>query len=145
LHNPTASHSAPDGSTLYISDTGAISGTIDPALGSRGATFNTTGHRTIYAYDVSNNGTKISNKRAFYLAQDWVPDGLKVSAEGLIVTATGHGVDVLDDVGQLLIRIQTNYTVQNFAWTGKDLKTFWLMGQGRISRVEWNITGQRLT
>jgi hypothetical protein len=70
---------------------------------------------------------------------------LKVSAEGLVVTATGHGVDVLDNVGQLLIRIQTNYTVQNFAWTGKDLKTFWLMGQGGISRVEWDITGQRLT
>ena len=70
---------------------------------------------------------------------------MKVSAKGLVVTATAHGVDVLDDVGQLLIRIQTNYTVRNFAWTSKDLKTFWLMGQGGISRAEWNITGQRLT
>jgi sugar lactone lactonase YvrE len=135
----------PDGSTLYISDTGAVSGQIDPKLGSQGTTFNTTGKRIVYAYDVSNNGTKISNKRPFYLAQDWIPDGLKVSQEGLVVTATGHGVDVLDDTGNLLIRIQTNYTVQNFAWTGKDLKTFWLMGQGGISKVEWNITGQRLT
>ena len=81
-------------------------------LGSRGSAFNTTGQRTIYAYDVSSNGKKISNKRAFLLTQDWVPDGLKVSAEGLVVTGTGHGVDVLDDVGQLLIRIQTNYTIQ---------------------------------
>jgi hypothetical protein len=76
---------------------------------------------SIYStYDVSNNGTKISNKRPFYLAQGWVPDGLKASAEGLAVTGTGHGVGVLDDVGQLLIRMQTNYTVQNFARTGKE-------------------------
>jgi len=136
---------SPDGSTLYISDTGAVTGTIDPNLGVLGSSYNTTGKKTIYAYDVSQNGTKISNKRAFYLAEDWIPDGLKVSAEGLVVTGTGHGVDVLDDVGQLLIRVQTNYTVQNFAWTGDDLKTLWMCGQGGISRVTWNITGQRLT
>ncbi|KAL2419934.1 Lactonohydrolase oryL [Exophiala dermatitidis] len=136
---------SPDGNTLYISDTGAVYGTIDPRLGSQGSAFNTTGPRTIYAFDVTNNGTMVANKRAFYLAQDWVPDGLKVSKEGLVLTGSGHGVDILDDVGQLLIRIQTNYTVQNFAWTGQNLSTLWLMGQGGISRVEWNITGQTLT
>ena len=144
LQQPNGIAFSPDGTTLYISDTGAIAGTIDPRLGSHGTTYNTTGKRTIYAYDVANNGTKISNKRAFYLAQDWVPDGLKVSREGLVVTGTGHGVDVLDDLGQLLIRIQTNYTVQNFAWTGENLTTLWLTGQGGISKVEWNITGQTL-
>jgi sugar lactone lactonase YvrE len=144
LQQPNGIAFTPDGNTLYISDTGAVSGTIDPTLRSMGSAFNTTGRRSIYAYDVSNNGTKVVNRRSFYLAQDWVPDGLKVSAEGLVVTGSGHGVDVLDDIGQLLIRIQTNYTVQNFAWTGSDLKTFWLMGEGGISRVSWNVTGQRL-
>ena len=43
---------------------------------------------TVYAWDVSNNGTRVSNKRAFYLASSWVPDGLKVSREGLVLTAT---------------------------------------------------------
>ena len=37
--------SSPAGGTLYISDTRAASGTIDPALGSHAATFNTTGKR----------------------------------------------------------------------------------------------------
>ena len=144
IQQPNGIAFSPDGKTLYISDTGAVAGTIDPRLGVIGATFNTTGRRSIYAYDVSNNGTKIANRRSFYLSQDFIPDGLKVSAEGLVVTGTGHGVDVLDDLGQLLIRVQTNYTVQNFAWTGTDLKTLWMMGQGGISKVEWNITGQRL-
>ena len=144
LLQPNGIAFSPDGSTLYISDTGAVSSSITPALGSIGASYNTTGRRTIYAYDVGQNGTKISNKRSFYLAQDWVPDGLKVSAEGLVVTGSGKGVDVIDPTGQLLIRVQTNYTVQNFAWTGPNLSTFWMMGNGGISKVEWNIHGQVL-
>ncbi|KIX07676.1 uncharacterized protein Z518_02330 [Rhinocladiella mackenziei CBS 650.93] len=145
LEQPNGIAFTPDGKTLYISDTGAVYGTIDPRLGSQGTQFNTTGKRAIYAWDVENNGTRISNKRPFYLAQDWVPDGVKVSQEGLVLTASGYGVDVIDDLGQLLIRIQTNYTVQNFAWTGANLKTLWLMGNYGISKVEWNITGQALT
>ncbi|KAJ9502482.1 hypothetical protein LTR99_007546 [Exophiala xenobiotica] len=144
IQQPNGIAFSPDGSTLYISDTGAVSGEIAPGYRGEGTTFNTTGKRTIYAFDVANNGTRVSNKRAFYLAQDWVPDGLKVSREGLVLTGSGHGVDVLDDVGQLLIRIQTNYTVQNFAWTGENLTTLWLMGNYGISKVEWNITGQTL-
>ncbi len=145
LQQPNGIAFTPDGKTLYISDTGAVSGTIDPTLGSQGATFNTTGKRAIYAFDVTNNGTRVSNRRSFYLAQDWVPDGLKVSREGLVLTGSGKGVDIVDDVGQLLIRVQTNYTVQNFAWTGENLTTLWLMGNNGISKVEWNITGQTLT
>lgn len=145
LQQPNGIAFSPDGNTLYISDTGAVDGSIAAGDGGFGTLYNTTGKRTIYAYDVTNNGTRVSNKRSFYLAQDWVPDGLKVSREGLVLTGSGHGVDILDDVGQLLIRIQTNYTVQNFAWTGPDLTTLWLMGNNGISKVEWNITGQVLT
>lgn len=73
-----------------------------------------------------------------------LPDGLKVAQNGYIVTGTGMGVDVLDPVGTLLVRVQTNYTVQNFAWTGPDLKTLWITGEGGISKVEWNLQGQKL-
>ncbi|KAJ9638179.1 hypothetical protein H2204_004490 [Knufia peltigerae] len=144
LMQPNGIAFSPDGQTLYISDTGAVYGTIAPGYGGDGTQFNTTAPRTIYAFDVTNNGTRVSNKRSFYLAQDWVPDGLKVSKEGLVLTGSGHGVDVIDDVGQLIMRIQTNYTVQNFAWTGENLSTLWLMGNNGISKVEWNITGQTL-
>lgn len=43
------------------------------------------------------------------------------------------------------MRIQTNYTVQNFAWVGDELKTLWIMGNYGISKMEWNVAGQRLT
>ncbi len=137
-----ASLSSPDGNTLYITETGALTGSIDPAVGPGTKHYNTTGRRSIYAFDVSNNGTKISNKRAFYLSQEYIPDGLKVSREGLILTATGHGVDVIDETGQLLIRVQTNHSVQNVQFTGEKLDTLWMLGNKGISRVHWNITGQ---
>ncbi len=135
---------SPDEKTIYISDTGAISGPIAMSLGYQGARVNATGKRIIYAYNVSDDAMYISNKRPVYLAQDWVPDGLKVARNGYIVTGAGKGVDVLDCYGTLLVRVQTNYTVQNFAWTGTDYKTLWIVGQGGISKVEWNLQGQEL-
>jgi len=136
---------SPDGTKIYISDTGAANGPIVQSLGSQGLTFNATGKRVVYAFDVADNGLSITNKRTIYQALDFGPDGLKVAQNGLIVTATGRGVDVLDEVGTPIIRVQTNYSVENFAWTGDELKTLWITGQGGISKVEWNLQGQRLT
>ncbi|KAI9651214.1 hypothetical protein NHQ30_001252 [Ciborinia camelliae] len=141
--------------TVYISDTGAISGPISQKLGSQGTSFNGTGKRIIYAFDRSGNAKHLVNKRPVYLAQDWVPDGLKVAENGYIVTGAGKGVDILDPDGALLVRIQTNYTVQNFAWTGEgmgkgkrgldlDLDTLWIVGNEGVSRVRWGLRGQVL-
>ena len=59
-----------------------------------------------------------------------------------MVTAAGYGVDVLDEQGALLVRIQTSYTAVNLQWTGKDRETLWIVGIGGISRVTWNLKGQ---
>jgi sugar lactone lactonase YvrE len=144
INQPNGIAFSPDGNTLYVSETGALSGSIDPAVGPGTKHYNTTGRRSIYAFDVANNGTKVSNRRSFYLAQDYIPDGIKVSREGLVITATGHGVDVIDPLGQLLLRVQTNHSVQNVQFTGNNLETLWLLGNKGISRVKWNITGQHL-
>jgi sugar lactone lactonase YvrE len=152
LVEPNGIAISPDQSTLYISDTGAITSIISPTVPPIGATFNSTGQRFIYKYDICDDGNLLANKRAIYLAPAGVPDGLKVAKNGLIVTGAGNGVDVLDDVGNLVVRVQTNFTVQNFAWvtdkrvnggTGK-LTEFWLMGNGGIGRVRWNLEGQNL-
>ena len=144
LEQPNGRAFTPDGITLYITDSGALAGSYAPSVGPGTKAYNTTGRRSIYAFDVAENGTKISNKRSFYLAQDYIPDGIKVSREDLVLAASGHGLDVIDDQGQLLIRVQTNHTVNNLAFTGEDLQTTWLLGGTGISRVRWNITGQVL-
>ncbi|KAL9102590.1 MAG: hypothetical protein Q9163_002270 [Psora crenata] len=118
--------------TLYIGDIGALSGSHP-------------GKRTIYAYDLSSDGTYIMNKRAIYLAQEFVADGFKVAGNGYLVTATGHGADMLDAHGILLLRIQTSFSVQGVVFAGNDLKELWLMGTGAIARVQWALQGPALT
>jgi sugar lactone lactonase YvrE len=84
-----------DGKTMYISDTGADTGVIDLCFPSiHSATFNATGKQTVYKYDIVDDGMALVNKRAIYLAQSWAPDGLKVAANGMVVTTTGKGVGV---------------------------------------------------
>ena len=137
---------SPDATTVYISDTGAVMAPITQSAESqKGATFNPLGRRTIYAFNISCDDTYLFNRRPIYFAQDWVPDGLKVAANGYVLTGAGRGVDVLSPQGDLIVRVQANYTVQNFAWVGDDLNEFWMMGQGGVSRVRWNLTGQDLS
>ena len=133
----------PSGLHIYISDTGAETGSIVNG-GPPGSPFNQTGPRAVYKYDVCDGGTHITNKRPIWYAQDWVPDGLKVAANGYVVTATGPGVDVLDENGVLILRIQTDFIVQNIAWVGGDLTEMWLVGQGGLARVRWELAGQNL-
>lgn len=73
-----------------------------------------------------------------------MPDGLRVSREGLVVTATGNGVNVIDELGALILRVQTNYTVNNFQWAGPELNELWMTGMGGVGRVRWNVQGQVL-
>ena len=118
IEQPNGIAFAPDGKTLYITESGALSGSIDPKVPAGTKSYNATGKRSIYAFDVTHNGTRVQNKRSFYLAQDYIPDGLKVSQEGLVLTATGHGLDVIDPEGKLIMRVQTPHGVANCQFTG---------------------------
>jgi hypothetical protein len=60
------------------------------------------------------------------------------------VTGAGKGVDVLGEDGTLLVRVQTNFTVQNFAWTGSCFEDLGIVGNGGAARVKWNLLGQEL-
>ena len=143
LIQPNGIDISPDGKNLYISDTGAITGSIIKG-GPPGSPFNQTGPRAIYKFDIVDEGTNIAGKRPIWYSQDWVPDGLKVAANGFVVTGSGPGVDVLDPYGVLVVRVQTDFIVQNMVWVGEDLTETWLVGEGGIARVRWNLKGQDL-
>ncbi|KAL8709011.1 MAG: hypothetical protein Q9220_006220 [cf. Caloplaca sp. 1 TL-2023] len=127
----------PSSNIVYISDSGALTSTN----GGPGISFSPSDHRTIYAYDLSPDATFLTNKRAFYLSQDYVPDGIKVARNGYVVIAAGKGVDVLDRGGRLLVRVRAGFGVQNCAWGGTGGRTLWLVGTGKVARVVWGLEG----
>ncbi len=155
LISPNGIAFSPSGNTVYITDTPTDSVTLHPPsppsnlsapASSYTPTFNyVPWHRkTVYAFDVINNGTALANQRALFLAQDRIPDGIKVARNGYIVTATGHGVDVLDEAGVPIVRVQTNFAVINIAWAGEGLRDLWMVGIGGVARVRWNLPGNEL-
>ncbi|KAL5357222.1 hypothetical protein BJX96DRAFT_172339 [Aspergillus floccosus] len=142
LVQPNGIAFSPDGRRLYLSDTGAGIAVIDPSVQPvPGLQYNSTGRRTLYALDVSEDGKYVTNKRPIYLALDYAPDGLKVARNGMILTAAGHGVDVLDENGTPLVRVQTNFTAVNMEFVGPNYDELWIVGIGGVARVRWGLKG----
>jgi sugar lactone lactonase YvrE len=77
----------------------------------------------------------LTNQRPIFQSKDWIPDGLKVSREGYVLTGSGNSAEVLDSEGELLLSIQTNCTAVNVNWAGADLDVLWIVGLGGVSRI----------
>ena len=142
LKEPSSIALSPSGSTMYISDAAAGTGSL-AGRNSTGLVYNATKSHTVYAYDVAHSPGVIylQNKRAIYKTMDWFPEAIKTSAEGYILVAAGKGIDVLNPWGTLVLKVQTNFTVKNFVWTGSNLTSLWIFGVGNIAKVQWNLQG----
>jgi sugar lactone lactonase YvrE len=117
-----------DGKTLYIADSGALCQPIgQPTIPTR--------HHTVYAYDIVAPG-HIRNKRLYYIADLWVPDGLKVSRNGYLYSAAGRFVDVIDTEGVLLGKITFPGIVANVEFAGENYDDLWIVGFGGIFRAK---------
>ncbi|OJJ78519.1 SMP-30/gluconolactonase/LRE family protein [Aspergillus glaucus CBS 516.65] len=150
MRSPNGIAMSPDRRHIYITDTEAAGQSAPisldmPSPGVSGLLFNTTGKRTVYKFDLTDHGRAITNKRPIhYDAIGTVPDGLKVARNGWVVTATGNGLSVMDEYGDLIARVQTNFTVNNFVWSDQDdYREVWMVGQGGVGRVRWDLQGQK--
>ncbi|KAF8858412.1 hypothetical protein BDZ45DRAFT_398248 [Acephala macrosclerotiorum] len=106
----------PDGKTVYISDTNGVNANEVQQYSAGYHDFNVTKKYTAYAFGVVESAIGSPyrvNKRPIIMSQDWIPDGLKVSREGLVVIGSGTSIDVLDADKLLLLSIVTNYTAVN--------------------------------
>ncbi|RAL14364.1 SMP-30/gluconolactonase/LRE family protein, partial [Aspergillus homomorphus CBS 101889] len=114
---------APDGLTLYVTDTGAArgDGTVDLARVA-----------TIYAFDIrARDGEPfLTNRRVFAMADAGVPDGIKVDADGNVYAGCGDGVNVWSAGGVLLGKILVEGGVANFGFAGAG--RLFLMGETRL-------------
>lgn len=99
---------SPDFKTLYVSDTGAAGG---PFLGVNG-----TRPATIYAFDVSEDAKRLSNRRTFAYADNGFPDGVHTDTEGNVWAGCGDGIHIWNPEGTLLGKIWNGVETNNFAF-----------------------------
>ena len=131
---------SPDERTVYISDTSVTNFTgADPNVLPR-YTWGATAGKCVFAFDAVDSpaGKYLVNKRAVWYPEEYAVDGLHVAGNGYLVGAAGFGVDVLSEFGEELVRVQTDFVVNNLQFVGRDL---WLFGRGRIARVRWGWEG----
>ncbi|KAI0202356.1 gluconolactonase [Astrocystis sublimbata] len=108
LSQPNGLVFSPDGSYLYVSDTGA-----QQALWGVNATL----PASIYRYDVENDGT-LSNRKTFAYVHVGVPDGLHIDTKGRLYAGVGDGVHVFNPSGTLIGKIFVGETSANFNFAG---------------------------
>ncbi|OCK93480.1 calcium-dependent phosphotriesterase [Cenococcum geophilum 1.58] len=126
LQQPNGIAFAADGRTAYVSDTSADTPLLLPAE----TVWTQTARRTVYAFDVDAGFGGVGRRRVLYRAQDRIPDGVKVARNGWVVAAAGHGVDVVDEGGTLVVRV--------------DWEDLWLVGVGGVARVRWELPGREI-
>jgi len=147
LQQPNGIGVSPDGRTMYLTDTGItdFSKPVPPNVLPR-YTYNPLGGHAVYAFDVNfaPPGNYLTAKRPIWLTEEFADDGFHVARNGYLIGASGFGVDVLSEYGELLVRIETDYVVNNVQFAGPDLKDLWLFGSGGISRVKWNLQGMHV-
>ncbi|KAI2637989.1 lactonohydrolase [Hypomontagnella submonticulosa] len=144
LEFPNGIAFSPDGKILYLTNTAAGVGNIDPGTPWQNAgalKYVSTNKRTLYAFDVGTDGL-LRNRRPLYTAMDYVADCVKVASNGYLVTAAGHGVDILDPTGVHLMRIQLNFLAVSVEFAGPQRDSLWIIGHGKAARATINLTGQ---
>ncbi len=107
LDKPNGLAFCPDGSVLYVADSGANQ--------ERGSYYPGRPHHVV-AYDVL-AGRRLVNRRLFAVVTPGFPDGLKVDAAGRVYVSSSAGVQVHRPDGELLGEIALPGTV-NFTFGG---------------------------
>lgn len=119
MDRPNGIAFSPDGSIVYVTDTG-------PELGAR------RDHR-IRAYDV--NDAQVSNGRKFAAIEVGLPDGIAVDIEGNVWSSAGDGVHVFSPEGMELAFIPVPEVVANLCFGGADGTDLFITATTSLYRV----------
>ena len=103
-------------------------------------------HRLIRAFDVAPDGS-LSNNRVFAdmsSAEEGVPDGMKVDAEGRVFCTGNGGTCIYDKDGKFLGTLRTAEVPANCAWGGSDNRTLFLTARTSLYSVRTKEPGVRI-
>jgi gluconolactonase len=125
---------SPDGSTLYVTDSGA-----NQAAGS----FHVDRPHHVVAFDVL-AGRRLAGRRLLAVTSPGFPDGLKVDAEGRVYVSATSGVLVLSPDGDLLGEIAVPGAV-NFTFGGPDGNVLFVTCDTAVWAAVLDVTAPRRT
>lgn len=123
---------SPDDACLYVSDTGAETGTgWDPSK-----------PRSIYAFDILHGRTLI-NRRLIYVADTGVPDGLATDRDGRLYAGCADGVHIISPCdGRLIGKIKIigcDGGAPNLCFgRGKHCSTLYILAETAVIAVALN-------
>jgi len=123
---------SPDGTTLYVTDSGADRGQGD-------GTIVVDRPHHVLAFDVV-GGRRLAARRLLAVTSPGTPDGLKVDAEGRVYVSSASGVLVFDPYGSLLGEIAIPGTV-NFTFGGRDGNVLFVTNDTAVWAAELATTG----
>lgn len=121
LDQPNGLAFAPDGRTLYVSETGA---SLNPEAG-----------RAVMAFPVGTDG-RLGAPRTFAPVEAGVPDGLKADAEGRVYAACEDGIRIFAADGTRLGRIATPTAAANLAFGGSDGRRLFIAAGHAILAID---------
>ena len=120
-----------------MTDTGALLAHGTPAYGQQ-ITVNPRLPASIYEFDVTADGTRLSNRQMFAFCDVGIPDGIKCDQAGNVYSGCGDGVHVWDSNGTLLGKIYTGCVVANFNFSAKGI---WMMAEEKLFFCELEAQG----
>jgi len=116
---------SPDGSTLYVSDTGGTDGRPEV--------------RQIRVFEVD-GATVVGDGRAFAQPAVGASDGFAIDREGRVWTSAGDGIHVFATDGALLGHIAVPETVSNCTFGGDDGQDLFLTATTSLYRIRTTTT-----
>jgi gluconolactonase len=118
---------SPDEKRLYITESG-LQFAVDPV-------------QEIRVFDVSDDGTRLTNGRAFHKVRPGFADGLRCDEDGNIWGSAADGVHCIDPAGVLLGKIKVPYTVSNLAFGGRNRSRLFICASHTLYAIYINCRG----
>jgi gluconolactonase len=113
---------SPDGSRLYVADSGAP--------------------RHIRAFDAASDGS-LRGGEVFAKIDKGGPDGIRCDADGRVWSSAGDGVHVFSPRGELLGKILVPEAPANLAFGGADMRTLYITARKSLYAVPVLVRGVR--
>ena len=95
----------------------------------------------IRVFDVSEDGSHLSNGRTFHKITPGYADGLRCDEEGNVWSSAGDGVHCIAPSGELLGKILVPYTVANLSFGGRNRSRLFLCASHTLYAIYVNRRG----